>query len=157
MNLKDDRQETPERERENRDGLMRLTAQITASYVAKNPVAPSDLPSLVQNVHHALAFLGERARQDEEPPQKPAVPIKRSVQADYIVCLEDGRKLQMLKRHLRTQYNMTPEEYRAKWNLPHDYPMVAPNYSQKRSNFAKSIGLGTSATQPSRKSGTRRR
>ncbi|WP_366655805.1 MucR family transcriptional regulator [Fodinicurvata sp. EGI_FJ10296] len=151
MNLRDERQDSPARDENNQDSLIRMTALITASYVAKNPVAPTDLPSLVHNVHQALAWLGDTPSQEPPRQQKPAVPIKRSVQPDYIVCLEDGRKLQMLKRHLRTQYNMTPEDYRAKWNLPHDYPMVAPNYSQKRSSFAKSIGLGTSATKPAQK------
>jgi predicted transcriptional regulator len=122
--------------------LVTLTADIVAAHVSNNSVAVSDLPLIIQNVHGALASLGGAAAQPEVP-QEPAVSIRASVKPDYIVCLEDGKKLKMLKRHLMTHYNMTPEEYRAKWKLPTDYPMVAPNYAEQRRTLAKKIGLGT--------------
>jgi predicted transcriptional regulator len=122
--------------------LITLTADIVAAHVSNNSVAVSDLPLLIQNVHGALAGLGSPI---EEPaaPQEPAVSIRASIKPDYIVCLEDGKKLKMLKRHLMTHYQMTPEDYRAKWKLPADYPMVAPNYAEQRRSLAKKIGLGT--------------
>ncbi|HEU4959492.1 MAG TPA: MucR family transcriptional regulator [Sphingomonas sp.] len=122
--------------------LVTLTADIVAAHVSNNSVAVSDLPLIIQNVHGALASLG-RPAQEPEVPQEPAVSIRSSVKPDYIVCLEDGKKLKMLKRHLMTHYQMTPEEYRAKWKLPADYPMVAPNYAEQRRSLAKKIGLGT--------------
>lgn len=115
------------------------TADIVASHVRNNSVAINDLPQLIRTVHDSLNGLSGGAT--AEKPQ-PAVPIRRSVTPDYIVCLEDGRKLKMLKRHLMTAYGMTPEEYREKWGLPADYPMVAPNYAKQRSSLAKKIGLG---------------
>ncbi len=120
--------------------LLSLTAKIVSAHVANNSVDASALASLIQVVHKTLANIGE----EEAPVEKlvPAVPVKKSVFADYIVCLEDGKKLKMLKRHLATSYNMTPEQYRERWNLPSDYPMVAPDYAAKRSELAKSIGLG---------------
>lgn len=123
--------------------LLTLTADIVSSHVANNSVSVSDVPQLIQNVYSTLSGLGE---QPEEPEvrQEPAVPIRSSVKPDYIVCLEDGKKLKMLKRHLMTAYGMTPDDYRAKWNLPADYPMVAPNYAESRRQLAKAIGLGTS-------------
>jgi predicted transcriptional regulator len=124
--------------------LPALTTQIVAAYVANNTVAVNDLPGLIRQVHAALANVGGGAEIAPERPQ-PAVPIKRSVMPDYIVCLEDGKKLKMLKRHLKTAFNMTPEEYRDRWDLPPDYPMVAPNYASQRSRLAKEIGLGTRA------------
>lgn len=127
--------------------LVELTAQIVTAYVGQNPVPVSDLPSAINTVHSSLTKLG----QPEEPvaeKKQPAVSIKKSVTPDYIVCLEDGKKLKMLKRHLRTAYGMTPDDYRAKWGLPHDYPMVAPNYAARRSDFAKSIGLGRHRKAP---------
>lgn len=122
--------------------ILGLSAGIVAAYVAQNTVARSAVPDLIRSVHGALAALG--AAEDERPAErtKPAVPVSRSVQRDYIVCLEDGKKLKMLKRYLRTHYDMSPEEYRRKWSLPGDYPMVAPAYAERRSDFAKSIGLG---------------
>ncbi|MGN6268992.1 MAG: MucR family transcriptional regulator [Sphingomonas sp.] len=122
--------------------LITLTADIVAAHVSNNSVAVSDLPLLIHNVHGALAGLGSPI---EEPaaPQEPAVSIRASIKPDYIVCLEDGKKLKMLKRHLMTHYQMTPEDYRAKWKLPADYPMVAPNYAEQRRSLAKKIGLGT--------------
>ena len=122
--------------------LVTLTADIVAAHVSNNSVAVSDLPILIQNVHGALAGLGIAA---VEPvvKQEPAVSIRSSVKPDFIVCLEDGKKLKMLKRHLMTHYQMTPDQYRAKWGLPADYPMVAPNYAEQRRTLAKKIGLGT--------------
>ncbi len=122
--------------------LVTLTADIVAAHVSNNSVSVSDLPTLIANVHGALAGLG-RAAAEPEVKQEPAVSIRASVKPDYIVCLEDGKKLKMLKRHLMTHYQMTPEQYRAKWNLPADYPMVAPNYAEQRRSLAKKIGLGT--------------
>ncbi|MDT8759123.1 MucR family transcriptional regulator [Sphingomonas psychrotolerans] len=122
--------------------LVTLTADIVAAHVSNNSVAVSDLPVLIQNVHGALTGLG-RPVTEPEVKQEPAVSIRSSVKPDYIVCLEDGKKLKMLKRHLMTHYQMTPEQYRAKWNLPADYPMVAPNYAEQRRTLAKKIGLGT--------------
>lgn len=122
--------------------LLALTADIVSSHVANNSVAVNDLPQLIENVFATLSTLGGAA--EPEPVKlEPAVPIRQSVKPDYIVCLEDGRKLKMLKRHLSTAYGMTPEEYRAKWGLPADYPMVAPNYAEARRKLAKEIGLGT--------------
>jgi len=122
--------------------LITLTADIVAAHVSNNSVAVSDLPLLIQNVHGALVGLGV-AKPEPEVKQEPAVSIRSSVKPDYIVCLEDGKKLKMLKRHLMTHYQMTPDQYRAKWNLPADYPMVAPNYAEQRRTLAKKIGLGT--------------
>ena len=121
--------------------LITLTADIVAAHVTNNSVAVSDLPSLIQNVHDALNRLGT-ADTVPEAKQEPAVSIRASVKPDHIVCLEDGKKLKMLKRHLMTHYQLTPAEYRTKWNLPSDYPMVAPNYAEKRRALAKKIGLG---------------
>lgn len=126
-----------------REEVVRLAAEIVAAYVANNEVPASELPELIRSVHAALGGVGGAEAQPPAEKQKPAVPIKRSVTPDYIICLEDGKRLKMLKRYLRSHYNMSPEEYRAKWNLPPDYPMVAPNYSKQRSQFAKNIGLGT--------------
>ena len=122
--------------------LIALTADIVSAHVSNNSVAVSDLPLLIQNVHNALASLGDDLVEPEVK-QEPAVSVRASIKPDYIVCLEDGKKLKMLKRHLMTHYQMTPEQYRAKWNLPADYPMVAPNYAKQRSRLAKEIGLGT--------------
>jgi len=123
--------------------LVTLTADIVAAHVSNNSVAVSDLPLLIANVHGALTGLGGKAPEPEAKKQEPAVSIRSSIKPDYIVCLEDGKKLKMLKRHLMTHYQMTPEQYRAKWNLPADYPMVAPNYAEQRRTLAKKIGLGT--------------
>jgi predicted transcriptional regulator len=122
--------------------LITLTADIVSAHVSNNSVAVSDLPSLIQNVHGALSGLGQVAPAPEVKPE-PAVSIRSSVKPDFIVCLEDGKKLKMLKRHLMTHYQMTPEQYRSKWGLPADYPMVAPNYAEQRRTLAKKIGLGT--------------
>ena len=122
--------------------LLALTTDIVASHVSNNTVAITDLPSLIQQVYAALSGLGNAPAAAATRPH-PAVPIKKSVMPEYIVCLEDGKKLKMLKRHLKTAYNMTPDEYRQRWGLPSDYPMVAPNYAAQRSKLAKEIGLGT--------------
>ena len=127
---------------EMKETLITLTADIVAAHVSNNSVAVNDLPTLISNVHSALSALDSPVAQPEPKPE-PKVSIRASVKPDYIVCLEDGKKLKMLKRHLMTHYNMTPEQYRAKWNLPADYPMVAPNYAEQRRNLAKKIGLGT--------------
>ena len=121
--------------------LLTLTADIAAAYVSNNTVQASDVPSVIQTIYRALAGVGAAAAPMPEP-QKPAVPIKKSITPDYLISLEDGKKYKSLKRHLRTQYNMSPDDYRAKWGLPKDYPMVAPNYAASRSALAKSMGLG---------------
>ena len=121
--------------------VLGLTAQIVSAHVSNNSVAPDALPGLIQEVYRSLAGVGKDPVQPDKP--QPAVPVKKSVFPDHIVCLEDGKKLKMLKRHLKTSYNMTPEQYREKWQLPPDYPMVAPNYAKHRSSLAKKIGLGT--------------
>ncbi|MBU0555609.1 MAG: MucR family transcriptional regulator [Alphaproteobacteria bacterium] len=123
--------------------LITLTSDIVAAHVSNNSVAVSDLPTLIQNVYGALAGLQQEVA-PPQPKQEPAVSIRASIKPDYIVCLEDGKKLKMLKRHLMTHYQMTPDDYRAKWGLPADYPMVAPNYAEQRRTLAKKIGLGTS-------------
>ncbi|MEZ5654424.1 MAG: MucR family transcriptional regulator [Sphingobium sp.] len=126
--------------------LITLTSDIVAAHVSNNSVAVSDLPLLIQNVHSALSGL-ETPTSAPEVRQEPAVSVRSSIKPDYIVCLEDGKKLKMLKRHLMTHYQMTPEEYRAKWSLPADYPMVAPNYAEQRRTLAKKIGLGKSRSR----------
>ena len=122
--------------------ILGLSAGIVAAYVAQNTVARAAIPELIRSVHGALSALGSPQADQPAERNKPAVPVSRSVQRDYIVCLEDGKRLKMLKRYLRTHYDMSPEEYRRKWSLPGDYPMVAPAYAERRSDFAKSIGLG---------------
>ncbi|HVM80150.1 MAG TPA: MucR family transcriptional regulator [Stellaceae bacterium] len=122
--------------------LLSLTTEIVAAHVSNNTVAANDLPQLISSVYQSLAGVGKGPAPAAERPE-PAVPVKKSVHADYIVCLEDGKKLKMLKRHLKTAYNMTPEQYRERWGLAPDYPMVAPNYARQRSRLAKEIGLGT--------------
>ncbi len=126
----------------NGERLLTLTAQIVSSYVGNNAVSSTDLPALMATVHQTLGRLGTGASTLDQHPE-PAVPVRRSVTPEYIICLEDGKKLKMLKRHLKTAYNMTPEQYRERWGLPVDYPMVAPNYAKQRSKLAKQIGLGT--------------
>lgn len=122
------------------DLLITLTSEIATAHVANNDVAVSDVPLLIQNIYGALSSLGTKIELAVSP--QPAVSIRASVKPDYIVCLEDGKKMKMLKRHLMTSYGMTPEEYRERWGLPADYPMVAPNYAEKRRELAKKIGLG---------------
>lgn len=120
--------------------LIALTSDIVAAHVSNNSVAVSDLPLIINNVHGALSGLSGKAAKQARP--EPAVPIKSSIKPDYVVCLEDGKKLKMLKRHLMTHYGMTPDEYRVKWGLPSNYPMVSPNYAEQRRVLAKAIGLG---------------
>ena len=130
---------------DNQDGedtLLTLTADIVAAHVSNNSVAVNDLPSLIQNVHGALTGISG-ASTAPKPKPEPKVSIRSSIKPDYIVCLEDGKRLKMLKRHLMTHYNMTPDQYRQKWGLSSDYPMVAPNYAEQRRSLAKKIGLGT--------------
>jgi predicted transcriptional regulator len=134
---------TNEDEQDNAE-LLRLSADIVASYVSHNSASATSLPEIIKTVHQALSSLGETATPVAAPVEraKPAVPVSKSIQNDFIVCLEDGKKLKMLKRYLRAQYDLSPEEYRRKWGLPPDYPMVAPAYAVRRSEFAKQIGLG---------------
>ncbi|MBK9077748.1 MAG: MucR family transcriptional regulator [Hyphomicrobium sp.] len=122
--------------------LVSITASIVAAYVSNNSVSSSELPNLIAETHAALSRAAGRAAPVEREESKPKIAVKKSVLPDYIICLEDGKKFKSLKRHLRTHYNMSPEEYREKWGLPHDYPMVAPNYAQARSQLAKKMGLG---------------
>src|SRR6188472_1634556 len=122
--------------------LVELTAEIVSAYVSNNTVVASDLPGVIHNVFDALSRASAASGQPAREELRPAVPVKRSVTPEYIVCLEDGKKFKSLKRHLRTQYNMTPEQYREKWGLNADYPMVAPNYAAARSQLAKQMGLG---------------
>ena len=129
-------------------GYLGLTADVVAAFVGNNSVPASELPDLIAKVHGALLRLANPAPVVTEEVLKPAVPVKKSVTPEYIVCLEDGLKFKSLKRHLRTKYNMTPEEYRAKWGLPNDYPMVAPSYAAARSNLAKKMGLGQQRKKP---------
>ena len=129
--------------------LSELTTKIVAAYLSRNVVPPSDIPTLIATVHSALTISGQPQDSADavSEPLRPAVPIKKSVQPDFIVCLEDGKKLKLLKRHLTASYGMTPEQYRAKWGLPSDYPMVAPNYAKQRSDLALKLGLGRGKTE----------
>ena len=129
---------------EQSNDLLALTTEIVAAHVSNNTVAVNDLPQLINQIYSSLANIGTAPAVPAARPQ-PAISVKKSVQPDYIVCLEDGKKLKMLKRHLKTAYNMTPEAYRERWALPSDYPIVAPNYARQRSRLAKEIGLGTRA------------
>jgi len=129
--------------------VLGLTAQIVSAHVSNNSVSPDALPSLIQEVFKTLSGVGKDPVQPERP--QPAVAIKKSVMPEHIICLEDGKKLKMLKRHLKTSYSMTPEQYRERWGLPPDYPMVAPNYAKHRSSLAKKIGLGTKPREGGRR------
>jgi predicted transcriptional regulator len=122
--------------------LVELTAEIVSAYVSNNTVVAADLPGVIQNVFEALSKASNASTQPLKEELKPAVPIKKSVTPEFIICLEDGKKFKSLKRHLRTHYDLSPEEYREKWGLTHDYPMVAPNYAAARSDLAKRMGLG---------------
>ena len=135
------------------DELLKLASEIVAAYVSNNPIPASEVPAMIKTVHGTLGGLADASKSDSATTQKPAVSVKRSITPDYIVCLEDGKKLKMLKRYLRSTYGMTPEAYRAKWGLPPDYPMVAPNYAAQRSKFAKQIGLGRSSSSGRRGKG----
>ncbi len=125
-----------------RNDLVEMAADIVSAYVSANQVPPHEIPALIRTVYASLQQIAGSAPAVVASAQEPAVPVKKSITPDYIVCLEDGKKFKSLKRHLRTKYSMTPDEYRAKWGLPHDYPMVAPNYAKERSNLAKRMGLG---------------
>ncbi|MXY41642.1 MAG: transcriptional regulator [Rhodospirillaceae bacterium] len=127
-------------ERISREEMLRMTTDVVSAYVGNNTTATNQLPDLIKTVHGSLNALGEAQAAESAP--KPAVPVRRSLTPEYLVCLEDGKKLKMLKRYLRTTYDMSPDDYRQKWGLPADYPMVAPNYAKRRSEFAKRIGLG---------------
>jgi predicted transcriptional regulator len=129
--------------------LMQYASKIVSAYVQNNHLAVGDLADSIRNIHRALAGLGSPSSTETSENRKPATSIKKSVTTEYIVCLEDGAKLKMLKRYLRSRYNLSPEQYRAKWNLPRDYPMVAPGYSARRSEFAKKIGLGRTPKEKS--------
>ncbi len=124
------------------DNLIELTADIVSAYISNNTISASDLPGLIHEVHVALHETAGGPGEPEPEPLKPAIAIKKSVTPDYIICLEDGKKFKSLKRHLRTHYDLSPEDYREKWGLPVDYPMVAPNYAKARSQLAKKMGLG---------------
>lgn len=143
-----DREELPE------DQTLRMAVDIVTAYLSNNPLPAATIPDLIATVHGALTNIGRPSEEAPQTSRKPAVSVRKSVTPDYIVCLEDGKQLKMLKRYLRSNYGMTPAEYRAKWGLPADYPMVAPNYAKQRSEFAKQIGLGRSAKRksPRRKS-----
>ncbi len=130
--------------------LLRMTTQIASSYVSHNEIPGSQIPDVIQSTYTTLSAQQAGRGEAAQDQKKPAVSIRRSITPDYIVCLEDGKKLKMLKRHLRTTYSLSPEEYRAKWGLPADYPMVAPNYAAQRSAFAKKIGLGRKRTSRKR-------
>lgn len=134
-----------ERSSADHNNLLSLTGEIVAAFVANNPVPSAQIPLLIRQIYETLENLGRDENPLSSEALRPAVPIKRSVTPDYIICLEDGKKLKMLKRYLRSHFKMTPEEYRTKWGLSADYPMVAPNYAAQRSTFAKEIGLGRKA------------
>ena len=131
--------------------IIEMTADIVSAYVGNNSVSTTDLPNLIQSVHRALSGIAGGPEVVEAAPKEPAVPLKKSITPDFLICLEDGRKFKSLKRHLRTKYNMSPEEYRSKWGLSKDYPMVAPNYAKARSDLAKQMGLGQGGRQAPKK------
>ena len=133
--------------------ILKLASDIVAAYVSNNPVAVGDLPAMIKSVHATLGGLSGVEGVDFVTSQKPAIPVKKSITPDYLICLEDGKKLKMLKRYLRSRFKLTPDQYRTKWGLPADYPMVAANYAARRSEFAKKIGLGRSS--PPAKKGRR--
>lgn len=134
-------------EKLDQEEVLRLTVDVVAAYASANQIETSELVEVVKSVHGTLIDLANGSSAPDEPAPEPAVPINKSITPDYLICLEDGKKLKMLKRYLRTHFDMTPEEYRQKWGLPSDYPMVAPNYAKRRSEFAKQIGLGRTATR----------
>src|SRR5947199_9351114 len=131
--------------------LLRMTAEVVSAYVSNNTLATGQLADVIQAVYNSLRGLEGQVAEPPSEPLKPAVPIRKSVTPEFLICLEDGKKLKMLKRHLRSTYNLTPDEYRVKWVLPADYPMVAPNYAEQRSAFAKKIGLGRTTTRTGRR------
>jgi predicted transcriptional regulator len=131
--------------------ILKLASDIVAAYVSNNPVPVSDLPAMIKSVHATLGGLSGVDGVEVATSQKPAVTIKKSITPDYLICLEDGKKLKMLKRYLRSRFQLTPDQYRTKWGLPADYPMVAANYAARRSEFAKKIGLGRTSTSKTRR------
>ena len=131
--------------------IIEMTTDIVSAYVGNNSIGAADLPGLIQSVHRALTEVTSGADAVEAEPQEPAVSIKKSITPDFLICLEDGRKFKSLKRHLRTKYDLSPDEYRSKWGLPKDYPMVAPNYAKARSELAKQMGLGQGGRKPARR------
>ncbi len=135
------------------DDLLKLASEIVAAYVSNNPVPVAELPNMIKSVHATLGGLTSAGPGEPATAQKPAVPVKKSVTPDFIICLEDGKKLKMLKRYLRSRYGLSPDDYRAKWGLTPDYPMVAPNYAARRSEFAKKIGLGRTGKPQKRRRG----
>lgn len=139
-----------------RADLLGLTAEIVSAHVSNNPVSLVDLPNLIQEVYRTLSNVGAPAIKTEPERPQPAVPVKKSITPEYLICLEDGKKLKMLKRHLQTAYGMTPEQYRERWGLGPEYPMVAPNYAKHRSSLAKKIGLGTKPRNRTGRGGGRR-
>ncbi len=143
--------DTEHKEQVTAEDILRMTAEVVSAYLSNNLLPANQISEVIHTVHTSLNALGAGKSESTAEPPKPAVPVKKSVTPDYIICLEDGKKLKMLKRHLRSTYGMTPEEYRAKWGLPADYPMVAPNYAQQRSEFAKRIGLGRNSGRGSRR------
>ena len=136
--------------KDNEDEILKLVTEIVSAYVSKNPVPADQLAAIIKNVHATLGGFASGTN-DRAMPRAPAVPVKKSVHDDYIVCLEDGKRLKMLKRYLRSRFKLSPSEYRERWNLPPNYPMVAPNYAKKRSDFAKKIGLGKGGDKKGRK------
>jgi predicted transcriptional regulator len=136
------------------DELLRMTAEVVSAYVSNNTLATGQLADVIQAVYNSLRGLEGQVAEPPSEPLKPAVPVRKSVTPEYLVCLEDGKKLKMLKRYLRARYKMSPDEYRKRWNLPPDYPMVAPNYAQRRSDFAKKIGLGKGGERGGKKKKT---
>ena len=137
--------------------LLDMTVDIVSAYVGNNNVQATDVPALISSIHAALTQLSTGVAEVEPEIKEPAVPVRKSITPDYLICLEDGRKFKSLKRHLRTKYNMSPEEYRAKWGLAKDYPMVAPNYAKARSELAKQMGLGQGGRKPARAAPARAR
>jgi len=133
-----------------KDHLLTLTTEIVASHVANNRVETAALPELIREIYATLSGITVTAGANSAPRPEPAVPVKKSITPDFLICLEDGKKLKMLKRHLHSSYKMTPEQYRERWDLPADYPMVAPNYATQRRELAKKIGLGTTRRRPRR-------
>ena len=135
---------------EETSAILEMTADIVSAYVGNNSVSAQELPALINSVHGALTQASTGGAEAQAEPQEPAVSIRKSITPDYLICLDDGRKFKSLKRHLRTKYDMSPDEYRAKWGLPKDYPMVAPNYAKARSDLAKQMGLGQGGRKPAR-------
>ena len=135
--------------------LLEMTADIVSAYVGNNNVQVTEVPGLISSIHAALSQISTGVVEVEPEIKEPAVSVRKSITPDFLICLEDGRKFKSLKRHLRTKYNISPEEYRAKWGLPKDYPMVAPNYAKARSDLAKQMGLGQGGRKPARAAGGR--